>query len=116
MEHDAYENQMIDLVNRNAKEKKSGLYETTTTVKKRIFTKTDVSTLRRGLRRTLLALLTALIFALSIFCFITVATETGYLAVFLFLAAIVFMGFAFILLYAQGILHTMSQESNGEIK
>lgn len=112
MDHEEYENQMIDGVNRHAEER-AGTYESATVAKKRVFTKTDARALRQGLKRTVLALFTAVLFALSVYGFIAVATVTGYWAVGLFLSAIVVMGSAFILLYAQGITHV---ESKGDKK
>ena len=114
MNHDEYERQMIDMVNHNAKEKKTGLYENT--AKKKVFTAADFRALRIGIRRTLLALVTAIVFALSIYDFIAVTTVSGYWAVLLFVCAIMLLGLSFLLLYAQGILSKTQQESKGEIK
>ena len=105
MDHEAYENQMIDGVNRHAEERTpfAGNFEITPVAKKSVFTKTDLVALKQGFRRTLLALLTAILFGLSVYTFIAVATSTGYLAVAFFLLAIVLLILAFICLYAQGI-------------
>ncbi len=105
MDHEAYESQMIEGINHNADEKSQHIStnESSTTTKKSVFTKEDAKALRRGVKRTLLALLTAIAFGLSVSSFIAVASATGYWAVVLFLSAIVLMVFAFILLYAQGI-------------
>ena len=97
MNHDAYEKEMIDGVNRNAGEK----VQYADTPKS-----TDAKTLWQGFKRTLLGLITATAFALSVYCFVATATVHGYWAVALFLSAIVLMFFAFALLYAQGIAYT----------
>jgi fatty acid desaturase len=107
MDHNAYENEMIDTINRHAEEKSRQA-----TAVKRVFTKTDTRTLRQGLKRTLIAILTAVLFALSVYNFIAVATATGYWAVILFFSAIVLLVWAFILLYAQGITHVESKGDN----
>lgn len=112
MDHEAYEKQMIDTVNRNAEENAS-THGSTATAKKSVFTNRDVRTLKQGLKRTVFALFTAVTFAFSVCCFIATATAPGYLAVALFLTAIVAMGIAFIFLYAQGIAR---MESQGESK
>lgn len=103
MDHEAYERQMFDIVNRKAEDKHTDTRESTVTTKKSLLTKTDIRVLRRGLKRTGIALLTTILFALSIFSFIKAATATGYLAVVLFFLAIVLMVFAFVFLYAQGV-------------
>jgi hypothetical protein len=53
----------------------------------------------------LLAIFTAFLFGLSIFSFIATATATGYWAVILFISAIVLLVWAFLFLYAQGIVN-----------
>ena len=105
MDHEAYENEMIDGVNRHTKEWDQITFdsEITPTEKNRVVTKTDTRALRQGFKRMVLALFTTALFALSIFCFIVTATATGYLAVFLFFSAIVLMVWAVIFLYAQGV-------------
>ena len=111
MDHEAYENEMIDSVNRHAAEKNlyADAFESTVTAKKSVFTKTDVTTLKVGLKRTGLAIFTAVLFALSVFCLVLVATAKGYWAVILFFAALVFMACGFIFLYAQGITRVGSK-------
>lgn len=96
MDHEAFEKEMIDTVNRHAAEK-SGCSTRTAITKK------DTATLKIGLKRMMVALFTAVLFALSVYSFIATATVTGYWAVVLFLSAIVLLVWAFILLYAQGI-------------
>ena len=121
MDHEEYERQMIDMVNQNAEEKSnlSNINSFENKATKKMFSllnRNDKRILVLGLRRTLLALLTTIVFAISVCCFIAVAMAQGYLAVVLFFAALMTMGFAFVLLYAQGILHKIPQESKGEIK
>ena len=118
---DNLEKEMIDIVNRNAEEKNkqfdiSGTQKKPATRLVSLFNKNDKRILARGVRRTILALVTAMMFAMSVFCLVEVATARGYLAVFLFFAAIVTMALAFVLLYAQGILQKTTQESKGESK
>ena len=108
MDHEAFENEMIDTVNRHSGEWDQLTFdgEFPEPIKKRkvkVFSKEDASALKSGLTRTLVALFTAFLFGLSVFAFIATATATGYWAVLLFLSAIVLMVFAFIFLYAQGI-------------
>lgn len=104
MDHEAYETQMFDSVNHHATEKSSR-------PKVAIIQKKDTSALKLGLKRMLIALFTAFLFASSVFSFIATATATGYWAVVLFLAAIVQLVWAFIFLYAQGITR---EESKGD--
>ena len=106
MDHEAYETQMFDTVNRHSAERISR-------PKVAIVTKKDTSALKTGLKRMVIALFTALLFAFAVISFIFTATATGYWAVILFLAAIVELVWAFILLYAQGITR---EESKGETK
>ena len=75
--------------------------------------KTDITTIKRGLRRVTTALVTAVIFMLALFGFVVVALIPGYLAVLLFLVSVVALGIAFILLYAQGIGPKTYTESKG---
>ena len=108
MDHEAFENEMIDTVNRHSGEWDQLSFdgEFPEPIKKhkfKVFSKEDASALKTGLVRVLAALCTAFLFGLSVFAFIATATATGYWAVILFLAAIVLMVFAFIFLYAQGI-------------
>ncbi len=114
MDHEAYENEMIDRVNRHADEKDlyADAFESTVTTKKSMFAKTDVKTLKLGLKRTMLAVFTAVLFALALFCFVLVATARGYWAVILFFAALVFMVGGYIFLYAQGITQVGSKGDN----
>ena len=118
MDHEAYENEMINTVNRNAAEKNQHTDSNTnapesTAHGKRVslFNKADKQAVRIGFRRTLLALLTLVIFFIAVCCFIAVATAPGYLAVALFFVAIITTVCAFIMLYAQGIV---SEKVSGE--
>ena len=101
MDHEAFENEMFDAVNRHAEEQ-SGQGETGVP-KVKLLTKKDTSALKNGLKRMIVALFTAFLFGLSVFAFIATATATGYWAVLLFLSAIVLLVWAFVFLYAQGI-------------
>lgn len=67
----------------------------------------------RGLKRMVVALFTASMFALSVYAFIAAATAVGYWSVILFIAAIVLMYWALRFLYAQG---NTDAESGGETK
>lgn len=107
MDHDAYENHMIETINQH------GEKTTTETVEKKIMNKDDVRVVIVGLKRTLLALLTAAILAISVIGFITVAKVNGYMAVLLFFASVLGLIGSFILLCAQGITRV---ESRGESK
>lgn len=106
MNHDAYENQMINSVNRHA----DGDIEIIPVTNQ--FTKTDAKSLWLGLKRVIVALLTAASFALTGYTFYAVATATGYGAVALFIAALVLTLWSFALLYAQGVVSAESQGDN----
>ena len=111
MDHDAFEKEMIDGVNRHSGEWDqisfdSEFFEAPKTTKTK---GADMKTLGRGLKRMLLALVTALWFAISGSCFILVATAKGYGAVLIFFAALVFLMFGLVFLYAQGIIDVESR-------
>ena len=110
MDHESYENEMMDAVNRHGESADQKIIDASSSP---VVNKNDVRVVARGLRRTLIALLTAAKFALAVIGFITVAKAPGYLAVLLFFASILALGCSFILLYAQGIIHV---ESQGESK
>ena len=76
--------------------------------------KSDINTLKRGLKRMGFALLTAALFALSAGGFVVTAIAPGYLAVVLFLTSVVGTAVATTLLYAQGITRRPRTESKGE--
>ena len=82
----------------------------------KIFNKTDVDVLKRGLKRVVVALVMAATFVIAVLGFIVTAIAPGYLAVILFLASILMLVMAFALLYAQGINRRRSTESKGESK
>jgi hypothetical protein len=109
MDHEAYENQMIDTVNRHAEKNQHNTPESTDPSEKKLFTKADAANLFRGFKRVVIALFTAALFGLSIFGFVMVAVVSGYWAVLFFIASIMLMISAFTLLYAQGVIHTGSQ-------
>lgn len=77
-------------------------------------TKSKFKTIKRGLHRVAVALITAATFVLAILGFIAVAFTKGYLSVLLFLVSLVVLGIAFILLYAQGIGPKTFTERVGE--
>ena len=114
MNHEAYENEMIDIVNRNAEEKSKCPVDTVT--KRSLFTKTDAANLIKGLKCMVLALFTAGLFAVAVFGFIMVASVTGYLAVAVFTTSIGILAVAFIFLYALGITFKTNTESQGDDK
>ena len=108
MDHDAFEKEMFESVNRHSGEWKLLTFdgefeEAPKSHKLKVFTKKDVSTLVTGLKVLVVALFTASLFGLAVFAFIATATATGYWAVVLFIAAIVLLLWAFIFLYAQGV-------------
>lgn len=103
MNHEAYENQMLDGVNRHAEEKTQHTGTAKTPVAKRLLTKADAQALKQGLKRVLFALITAATFALAVFCFIAVTWSRGYWAVALFLGASFLTIWTITLVYAQGI-------------
>ena len=105
MDHEAYENEMIEAVNRHGEE--SGKKT------EAVWNKNDARVVARGLRRTLVALLNAATFAVAVIGFIAVAKATGYLAVLMFFVSLLMLVASFILLYAQGIIRV---ESQGERK
>ena len=76
--------------------------------------KTDFSILWRGCKRMAFALVTAALFALSVYGFIATATSTGYWAVILFIASVISLGVGFLFLYVQGIIRGKYAERKGE--
>ena len=113
MDHEAYENEMMDAINRHGEE----AAEKEVKVKlNRVVTKNDARTVVRGLKRTLLALLTAALFAIAVLGFIVVAKAPGYRAVLLFFASVLELISSFILLYAQGVTLKGTEERQGERK
>lgn len=120
MNHAEYEKQMIDGVNRHAEKWDQITFDTditdtesTDTVKSVPVKNKNVKILGRGFARVVVALFTAATFGLSVLDFIAVASATGYCAVALFIAAIMLLLVAVILLYSQGITN---KESKGDGK
>lgn len=72
--------------------------------------------LKTGLKRMGVALCTATLYALAVWDFIAVATAPGYMAVLLFIVALLILVAAFILTCAQGITVPAHEESQGEDK
>lgn len=93
MDHEAFEKEMIDHVNRNAEEKHP---------KEPVITKTDKHAITRGLKHVLLSLITVAMFAASVSGFYVTAIVPGYLAVAAFIASIAASVATVILLYAHG--------------
>ena len=104
MNHEEFERDMIDAVNRNADEK-AALHESA-------FAKTDKTIMTRGLKRVGVALLTAASFVISFVGIIVTAFVPGYMAVLTFAASGVGLLITLVLLYAQG----LNGESGGEGK
>lgn len=94
MDHEAYERHMIDTVNRHAEE----AAPEPVVAKRR-----DAGIIARGLKRTVLALLTTFMLVIAVIGYIAVASVDGYMAVLLFFASTVALVGSFIFLYAQGI-------------
>ena len=110
MDHEAYENEMIEAVNQHGD---AAPDQVITSKQNRVINKKDVRVVARGIRRTILALLTAATLGASMLGFYTVSIVSGYMAVLLFFASVLGIVVAVMLLYAQGIIRT---ESNGESK
>ena len=111
MDHEAYENEMIEVINRHGEEAAEKTAKPKLTP---VVTKNDARVLVTGLKRTLLALLTAGTFASAVMGFIATTKAPGYLAVVLFVASILALISSFILLYAQGLGPKVARESKGE--
>ena len=105
MDHEAFEKEMIDTVNRHAEEK--------TTPSESIPTaKLDAAIMKRGLKRMGIALLTTVEFIGAVFGFIWTTFLPGYLAVLAFLASDFVLVCAICMLYAQGITRKGIQGDN----
>lgn len=113
MDHEVYENEMIDAINRHGE---TAANEAVKLKRDPILNKDDARAVTRGLKRTLLALLTAALFAIAVLGFIVVAKVHGYLAVVIFFASVLALICSFILLYAQGITLKGTEERQGESK
>ena len=94
MDHEAYEKHMIDTVNRHAEE----AAPEPVVVKRR-----DAHVIARGLKRTVLALLTMVMLTVAVIGYIAVASAHGYWAVLVFFASTLALIGSFTFLYAQGI-------------
>lgn len=103
---DKYEQEMIDAVNRHAEEQSH--YASTQETPSR------AKVMGRGLGRMLLAVLTAVLFAISLYGFIMVASVPGYRAVLLFHVSGMNLFWAFALLHAQGKNRQANTESQGD--
>ena len=112
MDHKAYEKEMINTINHRGESTK----EPTKANWSLVMNKNDGRIVTRGLKRTVLALLTVALFTLGVIGLILTASTPGYLAVLMFLVSIVEMLIALVLLYAQGINHRNHKESTGESK
>lgn len=95
MDHEAYEAQMFDTINRHAGEVPTKEPIEVKPSSARIFI--------RGLKRTFIALLSVATLAISVLGFIAVATTPGYMAVVLFVASVITALNSFFLLFTQGI-------------
>ena len=107
---DKYEQEMIDAVNRHAEEQSH--YASTQETPSRA--KANAKVMGRGFGRMLLAVLTAVLFAISVYGFIVVASVTGYWAVLLFHVSGMNLVWAFALLHAQGKNRKADTESQGD--
>lgn len=111
MDHDVWEDSLLETFERREEAKSSSNVR-----KIQFMNKADTRTVVVGLKRTLLALLTILMFAATILGFVVVASAHGYMAVLLFFASILGLIVSYILLYAQGIVSARIQESKGDNK
>ena len=105
MDHNAYESQMIDSINRHAEEQSQLTGTVENAPKEKVFTKDDALTMSRGIKRMVIAMVTAALFALAVNSFLMISTKVGWLAVVAFLGGIILLLIAVFLLYVQGITH-----------
>lgn len=111
MDHEAYETQMFEAVNQHGEEAAAN----TAKVKlSQVVNKNDARVVATGLKRTVLALLTAATFFAAVVGFIATTKAAGYLAVGLFFASILALLGSFVLLYAQGLTPKLVKESQGD--
>ena len=115
MNHEAFENEMFNSVNRHSGELDHVTFdhEIPDTVKSNPAKNETLKTIGRGLYRMIMALCTAGLFAFSVLDFILVTKETGYGAVLMFFAGILMLFAAIGALYVQGIV---GKESQGDGK
>lgn len=111
MDHEAYETQMFETVNQHGEEAAGKVIDAEWS---KVVNKNDARVVATGLKRTLLALLTAATFFAAVVGFIATAKAPGYLAVGLFFASILALLGSFVLLYAQGLTPKLVQESKGD--
>jgi hypothetical protein len=119
MDHETFESQMFDSVNRHADEAGDQPVLNTPdnlTKGRKITNEKDARVLSRGIARTVLALVTAVTVGVSVVGFIEVAKATGYLAVLLFIASLLTLVISGTLLYAQGIDAKTHKGSEGTRK
>ena len=102
MDHDVYEEQMIDMVNRHADE--SAKAQPKVTTQEQVSGKLMAMTFWRGTKTLILALITVAIFALTANSFLMVGSKAGWWAVVAFLGGIVLLFFAAAFLYALGLV------------
>ena len=113
MDHEAYETQMFEAVNQHGEDAAEIAAKVT---QNKVVNRADARAVVIGLKRTFIALVTAALFALSVYSFIKVASAPGYCAVGLFFLAIIELVASFLLLYAQGLAPKLTKESKGENK
>lgn len=113
MDHNAWENQILETFERREAEAAKAV---AMTKPNQVITKTDAKTVAVGIKRTLLALLTILFLGAAVYGFVAVASASGYIAVLLFFASVLGLIASYILLYAQGITNVVPKESKGENK
>lgn len=77
---------------------------------------TDKRILKRGLKRVLMSLATTIAFLAALYGFYLVAVTEGYVAVLTFIFSLMILGYALVLLYAQGITRKSQSEGQGEDK
>ena len=78
--------------------------------------KSDVKTLKRGLKHLGLSLFTVAFFAIAVVCFIGTAKLNGYAAVFVFFGGLAFLLASYIGLFTLGLVSEIWTESKGERK
>ena len=107
---DKYEQEMIETVNRHAEEQSRYTCTQDTPSK----AKANAKNLGRGFVRMMFAVLTAVMFAISVYGFIVVASVTGYWAVLMFTVSVANLFWAFVLLYTQGRTRKTNAEGQGD--
>ena len=110
MDHDVYEEQMIDMVNRHADESAKAQPKVAP-AQESVSAKLMAMTFWRGTKTLILALITVAIFALTANSFLMVGSKAGWWAVVAFLGGIVLLFFAAAFLYALGLVIGRKGES-----